>query len=246
MAKLVGFSKAEVLHPDERGTFIDPLHSVRSKKRNNLEEDKIDSPYTAIENLLGATRETKETDVFSLGCLMAQLILNKPLFSGSRRRSRISAAFKILGVPSPTNYEAAKKYPHYEELQKPYKKGVEKAIRFMVKGSDLKISDYASVITLIEELLDLDPQKRMAAPEALKHDCMRNFVKDTKSECFRRRFVQEWTALRDCVLSEGDVGEKSHKESKEKKRKALLMEATAGDNDDDLYNMDDVLASSSD
>lgn len=260
VAMLSGFNRSIVLHPEDRRRQINPLKSSRGAK----EHDEIPTdPFIAPEILLGSSRYTKETDIFSLGCLMAQILLNKPVFSGKDRASKIAAMYKVVGSPGSTNYPDGKHFPHYERTkpEKKYKRGVEKALRYLLKDSGLDVEeDYAGALDLLEQMLHLDPAERITPADALQHEFMIKHKDKIKSAEYRNQFVKDWMSLRDSVLLDKDLSksggssarspsnrrgllQKSSGE-KETKRKAMLLEATAGDggdDDDDLYNMDDIL-----
>jgi serine/threonine protein kinase len=260
VAMLSGFNRSIVLHPDDRRRQINPLKSSRGAK----DHDEIPTdPFIAPEILLGSSRYTKETDIFSLGCLMAQILLNKPVFSGKDRASKIGAMYKVIGSPGSTNFPDGKRFPHYERTkpEKKYKRGVEKAFRYLLKDSGLDVEgDYPGALDLLEQMLHLDPAERITPTEALQHEFMAKHKDKIKSAEYRKQFVMDWMSLRDSVLLDKDPsksGGSSGKSplngrgllqksvgEKETKRKAMLLEATAGDgedDDDDLYNMDDIL-----
>ena len=255
VAMLSGFNRSIVLHPDDRRRQINPLKSARGAK----DHDEIPTdPFIAPEILLGSSRYTKETDIFSLGCLMAQILLNKPVFSGKDRASKIGAMYKVIGSPGSTNFPDGKRFPHYERTkpEKKYKRGVEKAFQYLLKDSGLDVEgDYPGALDLLEQMLHLDPAERITPTEALQHEFMAKHKDKIKSAEYRKQFVKDWMSLRDSVLLDKDPSKTGKSPlngrgllqrsvgEKETKRKAMLLEATAGDggDDDDLYNMDDIL-----
>merc|ERR1719444_351966 len=110
---------------------------------------------------------------------MAHLLLNKPIFSGRERVSKMRAIFKIVGMPSKTNYNDATLYPHFDVCKPPtkpgkpdkkYKKDVEKALRYILNQSDINADEYSGALRLLERMLDLDPKKRISAVDALEHE----------------------------------------------------------------------------
>ena len=262
VAMLSSLARSIVLPASDRRRFVNPLKSARGKKS---EEDPSGDPYVAPEALLGSLKFTKETDVFSLGALMAQLLINKPLFSGRDRCSKLRAMYKVIGTPGSDNYPDGKRYPYYSKSKfedtKKYKKGVDKALRYMLKDTDLDVDEFAGALQLIEMMLDLDPEKRISAADALNHDFITKYVNKVKSDGFREVFVTDWMLLRDTVLLDRDLKSNNenkigllqknvsvaalpNKREKDKKRKAMLLEAAGkefGEDDDDLYNMDDIL-----
>ena len=82
--KISNLARTIVIPHEERGNTLDPLRSASNSKRFGSEvNDKLfNNIYMSPEMLLGSTRYTKETNIWSIGCLMAHLLLNKSLFSG--------------------------------------------------------------------------------------------------------------------------------------------------------------------
>lgn len=278
-AKLSGLSKVMVLHGKDRTKEFDPLKFVRSKKGKDHNTEDVE-PFAAPELLLGGTRHTKETDMWAFGSLLANLLLGKQLFPGKDRVSKMTQVFKIVGVPDKDNYERAKKFPFYsnnmyvigdEGKKKKYSRGVEKAIRYMLRafGNNNVENDFSGLISLIDGLLHLDPKKRMTADEALRHPYMMSHSVQVERQEFRQNYVKDWLDLKENVLTKGKssksrmrdsfAGRKSPIEQiceappaangssaeKELKRKAFLIGASSGVDGDDLYNLDDLLGSSS-
>ena len=56
--------------------------------------------YRAIEVLLGNDQYTSAIDIWSLGCIFAELVNKKPLFMGKQEAEQIDLIFKTFGTPS--------------------------------------------------------------------------------------------------------------------------------------------------
>ncbi|KAJ1671702.1 glycogen synthase kinase 3, partial [Spiromyces aspiralis] len=56
--------------------------------------------YRAPELIFGATNYTGKIDIWSAGCVMAELILGQPLFPGESSIDQLVEIIKILGTPS--------------------------------------------------------------------------------------------------------------------------------------------------
>jgi serine/threonine protein kinase len=269
VAKLSGLTRSIVLHPTDRDRYLDPLSSSKNKKKSTCvtDDDMASNPYMAPELLLGATRYTAQTDVWTLAALMAHLMIGKPIFSGRDRKSKTRAIFKIVGTPSSSNYKEAQSYPYYDKCKpdKKYKSGVDKALRYMFRdGNRSNVDDFSGILSLLEIMLNLDPRKRMSAAEALEHSSMTDFVSNTTTTEHRKKFAADWKVLKENLCAEEDAktGNGSSNEndtgyigssslssslglsSMSYKRPASYLDSKLGQDDDDgLYDLGDVFGS---
>jgi len=124
--------------------------------------------YRAPEVLLGCDKYTPVIDMWSVGCIFAELILKEPLFMGQREADQVDLIFKTLGTPTNTTW------PGWRELKLarnvPFKTYVGNKLGEKFKNSpnvDLQLSEHG--INLLEKMLLFDPSKRISAAEALKH-----------------------------------------------------------------------------
>ena len=56
--------------------------------------------YRAPELLLGATGYTVAVDIWAAGCVLAELLIGRPLFVGESTGDQIVEIFAVLGTPS--------------------------------------------------------------------------------------------------------------------------------------------------
>lgn len=120
--------------------------------------------YRAPELLLGATRYGAAVDMWSVGCLIAELLIGKPLFAGRCEIEQTTRIFKIIGSPTDENWPNWKELPHAE------------MVRLPSHGSQLQqhLARFDGVtdacVDLLTFLLCLDPEKRPSAEEAMSHE----------------------------------------------------------------------------
>jgi serine/threonine protein kinase len=84
-------------------------------------DDVASDTYIAPENLLGCSKRTKEADVWSLGWLLAHVLLNKAVFYCQDQSALLKIVYKVVGTPARGNYKACVKYPNYAQPPKKYK-----------------------------------------------------------------------------------------------------------------------------
>jgi serine/threonine protein kinase len=244
VAKLGGLYRGTVIPVNERHKSPNLVEAARSKKKDDRKKDDEDvsaNPYAAPEILLGSPKFTMESDIWALGCLLAQLLLSKPLFVGKDRVSLLTAQYKIVGTPSKKNFLEAAKFPYYFKPAKMYKRGVDRALGHMLKNQG---ETHTKAINLIASMLHLDPSQRCTAAEALGHEWMIDFIEQSTTQIFRQRYVEDWVNLKARILQMGTNGRTSDLARDSKRQQAMITAATwEGEGDeDDLYDMDDLLA----
>ena len=74
------------------------------EKRQQLTNWVVTLWYRAPELLLGENRYTEAVDMWSVACIMAELILREPLFAGKSEMEQLHQIFKVLGNPSEENW----------------------------------------------------------------------------------------------------------------------------------------------
>mmetsp|Transcript_36663 Transcript_36663/g.88849 ORF Transcript_36663/g.88849 Transcript_36663/m.88849 type:complete len:1800 (-) Transcript_36663:303-5702(-) len=250
VAKFAGFYRATVLSSTDKAMDIYTMAEDGELKRDKKRKDDeiLNNPYAAPEILLGAPKFMKETDIWTLGCIFAHLLLGRPPFGGSSRdsapptrKSKLSAMYKIVGVPAEDNFREAAKFPHYRKPEKKYPPGVVKALTTMLKDEAPK---HVDAIDLIDKMLRLDPRERVTAEEALQHKFMQDYVEQSNEAEFRDKFVNDWISLKRNSMRPNDEMEKE----RGIKRKAMLMAASnaaaeSKTEDDDLYDMNEFMES---
>ncbi|KAI9650405.1 glycogen synthase kinase 3 [Ciborinia camelliae] len=115
--------------------------------------------YRAPELIFGATNYTTKIDVWSTGCVMAELMLGQPLFPGESGIDQLVEIIKVLGTP--TRDQIRTMNPNYMEHKFPQIKP--HPFNKVFRKAD------ASAIELISKLLEYTPTERLSAIEAMVH-----------------------------------------------------------------------------
>ncbi|KAG8652656.1 cyclin-dependent kinase G-2 [Manihot esculenta] len=124
--------------------------------------------YRAPELLLGAKQYSTAIDMWSVGCIMAELLTKEPLFKGKGEIDQLGKIFRILGTPSETIWPGFSKLPGAKAnfVQQPYNLLRKKFPATSFTGSPV-LSDLG--FDLLNKLLTYDPEKRITADAALNH-----------------------------------------------------------------------------
>ncbi|XP_028153092.1 cyclin-dependent kinase 2 [Diabrotica virgifera virgifera] len=123
--------------------------------------------YRAPELLLGAKMYCPGIDIWSLGCIMAEMLTNKALFPGDSEIDQLYKIFKVMGTPTEENWEGVSLYPDYKPTFPAWK---------AVDLSDIVRFHNQEEEDFILNMLTYNPSKRKTAKELLKL----NYLKGTK------------------------------------------------------------------
>ncbi|KAK9804826.1 hypothetical protein WJX72_007488 [[Myrmecia] bisecta] len=116
--------------------------------------------YRAPELIFGATDYTSAIDIWSVGCVMAELLLGQPLFPGESGVDQLVEIIKVLGTP--TREEIHSMNPNYTEFKFPQIKA-----HPWTKVFSKRLPPDA--VDLVSKLLQYSPTQRVTALQAMTH-----------------------------------------------------------------------------
>lgn len=116
--------------------------------------------YRAPELIFGATEYTTAIDLWSTGCVMAELLLGQPLFPGESGVDQLVEIIKVLGTP--TREEIKCMNPNYTEFKFPQIKAHPWHKVFQKKLPP-------DAMDLVSRFLQYSPDLRCTAMEACMH-----------------------------------------------------------------------------
>lgn len=122
--------------------------------------------YRAPELLLGTSEYGFEIDMWSLGCIFAELLTLMPLFQGKNEVSQLSLIFSLLGTPTNTSWPGFRSLPNAKALY-PLLSNTKSASSQLTMSKFPYLSN--SGYRLISGLLALNPASRPTADEVLEH-----------------------------------------------------------------------------
>ena len=116
--------------------------------------------YRAPEILLGARQYSTPVDIWSVGCIFAEMAQGRPLFCGDSEIDQLFKIFKILGTPTEEIYPGSTTLPDYKTSFP----------RWRPQGLDRFVPKLDAVgMDLLNQMICLDPTRRISAKAALQH-----------------------------------------------------------------------------
>jgi serine/threonine protein kinase len=115
--------------------------------------------YRAPELIFGNTEYDCSIDIWSVGCVIAELMLTMPIFPGESGVDQIVEIIKILGTPGRDEIKAMN--PHYKEYRFPQ-------ISAIPWEKVFKPNTNPEAIRFVSRLLVYDPKERPHPLEALE------------------------------------------------------------------------------
>ncbi|KAF3288302.1 Serine/threonine-protein kinase ppk23 [Orbilia oligospora] len=135
--------------------------------------------YRSPELLLGAQKYGTAIDIWSIGCIFAELILKEPLFQGKSEIDQLSKIFELMGVPTDEEWPGWRRLPNSKSLRFPRTK---QTTGHLLRSKFPLLT--TNGVSLLSSLLSLDPSKRITAEEALKHPYFRDDPKPKSEAMF--------------------------------------------------------------
>mmetsp|Transcript_416 Transcript_416/g.615 ORF Transcript_416/g.615 Transcript_416/m.615 type:complete len:763 (+) Transcript_416:132-2420(+) len=168
--------------------FMDDVTRQGENQQNPMTEYVVTRWYRCPELLLSPNRPYDEAiDLWSIGCILAELLRRKPLFPGKSHANQVQLIFEVMGFSSvkelgfPVSTEAAS--------------FLEKRCRGRKQPFTKLFSDATpAAVEMLESLLMLNPSDRPTAAEALQnvffadaetlHDYSKNYLVPPASDFF--------------------------------------------------------------
>lgn len=124
--------------------------------------------YRAPEILLGSNKYTKGVDMWSVGCILGELLGGKPMFPGTSTMNQLDRIIEVSGHPTPEDIEAINS-PFAATMLESLPPSNPKSLTDMYPNA----SDEA--IDFLKQLLQFNPNQRITADQALEHPFVAQF-----------------------------------------------------------------------
>ncbi|KAI1106140.1 serine/threonine-protein kinase [Jackrogersella minutella] len=132
--------------------------------------------YRPPELLFGAKHYSGAVDVWSVGLVLAELVIRMPYIAGETEMHQIDLICQAIGTPTEENWPGVTKLPEFTTPTEVVP----------VKGKDHYLGMFGTVglegVDLLMKTLTLDPKKRITALQMLKHDWWHKDPKPTRKQ----------------------------------------------------------------
>ncbi|RIA81345.1 kinase-like domain-containing protein [Glomus cerebriforme] len=117
--------------------------------------------YRAPDVLMGSRQYSTSIDVWSAGCIFAEMASGRPLFPGSSIKDQLMRIFKVLGTPTEETWPRVSQLPEYKSDFTIYNR--------IPLETLLPKLDSSGIDLLSQQLIEYQPEKRLSAEDALQH-----------------------------------------------------------------------------
>ena len=143
------------------------LSRMFSRPQGQHTQEVVTLWYRAPELLLGAQRYGTPVDVWSVGCILAEMATARPLFPGDSEIDQLFKIFRVRGTPNDHVWPGVSRLPNYKpEFPQWHEQRLDKAAPALAP-SDENGGDAA--IDLLAQMLTYAPARRITCRKALDH-----------------------------------------------------------------------------
>jgi len=170
---------------------------VKETETSKLTEYVVTRWYRAPEIMCSSRQYDENVDVWSAGCIMAELYLRKPFFPGHNHIEQLKLIFHYLGTPSTLDWIKTPDAKRWVENMTPS------------DGQDFKAifpSASPAARQLIKAMLAMDPHRRVSVEQCLESEWVANLYATTKKMHLKRREAKLKAAAEEGITLPDDPG----------------------------------------
>lgn len=127
---------------------------------NTFSNEVVTLWYRAPDVLLGSRAYSTSIDIWSTGCIMAEMFTGRPLFAGSTNDDQLQRIFRIMGTPNESTWPNISALPNYRSNFQVY---LPQNLQDIIPQID------PIALDLLKKLLQMVPENRISARQALQH-----------------------------------------------------------------------------
>jgi cyclin-dependent kinase len=126
---------------------------------------------------MGSRKYSTQVDIWSVGCIFAEMSTGRPLFPGTSESDQLDRIFTALGTPNEEIYPGIVELPEWKTDYRKYPKPP--SLKHLAPNLD------PLGIELLSLMLKYDPSQRIDAKSALEHpyfDDLPSSIKDVRGK----------------------------------------------------------------
>jgi serine/threonine protein kinase len=128
---------------------------------NTFSNEVVTLWYRAPDVLLGSRTYNTSIDIWSAGCIMAEMYTGRPLFPGTANEDQLQKIFRLMGTPSERSWPGISQFPEYKPNFQSY---ATQDLRAILPQITEPIA-----LNLLSSMLQLRPEMRISAADAMLH-----------------------------------------------------------------------------
>jgi len=137
--------------------------------------------YRSPELLFGAKYYGASVDIWSFGCILAEMLLKGAFLPGDNEMNQLATIFAALGTPTEEDWPGITKLPCYVEFESRPLLSVQQLELFRHSNPEL--------LDLLAMCLRLNPNKRWTATQALQHKCLQGLRESEQEQSMKMEVV---------------------------------------------------------
>jgi negative regulator of PHO system len=134
---------------------------------NTFSNEVVTLWYRAPDVLLGSRTYNTSIDIWSAGCIMAEMYTGRPLFPGTTNEDQLQKIFRLMGTPTERTWPGLAQFPEYKNNWNVY---ATQDMRVYLPQID------AVGLQLLSQMLHLRPELRISAQDALRHPWFQDYI----------------------------------------------------------------------
>lgn len=127
---------------------------------NTFSNEVVTLWYRAPDVLLGSRVYNTSIDIWSAGCIMAEMYTGRPLFPGTTNEDQLQKIFRLMGTPTERSWPGISQLPEYKANFPSY--STQNLRAFLPQLDD-------QALGLLTQMLQLRPELRVSATDAMRH-----------------------------------------------------------------------------
>lgn len=128
--------------------------------------------YRAPDVLMGSRKYSTPVDIWSVGCIFAEMVNGRPLFTGNTDSDQLQNIFKVMGTPCEKMWPSISELPDWKPDFPQYE---QQNWSNMVPNLD------ATGIDLLKSMLQYDPNRRSSGRSSMEHEYFRGVSEPIKN-----------------------------------------------------------------